>query len=272
MENICLKNKYGYCKFGAGCNSRHVKEECENKECKKWNCEKRHPKDCWWYNRFQKCQFSNCAYKHKDKYEAKQLMEISKKIRVCEEQIIEKEKEIEAQEKRILQLESEIKTKELEEKVVILEKFVLSLEEKVELLEQDRKREPETGYVYPSRLESEKIGHMSYHTMAPLLKRDSFEAKCDQCDYTGRNLARLRTHRVVHHLKFCLECDPSQTNRMTEAEFDKHNNLVHESQDKEFTGDEVEKLTEEEVNAVDFGPDTPRRKSLRKNKARTIYY
>ena len=94
---------------------------------------------------------SNCAYKHKDKYEAKQLMEISKKIRVCEEQIIEKEKEIEAQEKRILQLESEIKTKELEEKVVILEKFVLSLEEKVELLEQDRKREPETGYVYPSR-------------------------------------------------------------------------------------------------------------------------
>ena len=161
MENICLKNKYGYCKFGASCNSKHVKEECENQECRKWNCEKRHPKECWWYSRFRKCQFSNCAYKHKDKYETKLFLEISKKIKVCVEQIIEKEKEIEAQEKRIQQLESERKTKDLEEKVVILQKFVLSLEEKVELLEQDRKREPETGYGYPSRSKSETTGHSS---------------------------------------------------------------------------------------------------------------
>ena len=256
FEQICLKNKYGYCKFGKTCRSKHNNQECEKNDCGKWNCDKRHPRDCWWFNKFQRCRFSNCSYKHEIKSDnsMEKLDEIGKQIKTCEKQIAEKENELLAQENRIKQLESDMKVAKLEEKIVSLEKFVLCLEEKVEMLELDK-------YNYPTKTEAETP---DYSSMALLVRRESFDAKCELCDYTGRNVARLRSHIAVHHTKYCLECDPDKREHLTEADFEKHNDLVHINKDKELTEEEVDKLSEKEAWDIEFGPETPRRKSFRK--------
>ena len=43
-----------------------------------------------------------------------------------------------------------------------------------------------------------------------------------------------------------------------------HNDLVHINKDKELTEEEVDKLSEKEAWEIEFGPETPIRKSFRK--------
>ena len=61
---ICQRNKFGHCKFGNSCINIHLKETCENTNCRSYSCEKRHPKKCTWFNKYGRCKFSPCSYRH----------------------------------------------------------------------------------------------------------------------------------------------------------------------------------------------------------------
>ena len=84
LENVCVHFKYGYCKYKTKCRLNHVEEECKNKSCSE-NCDKRHPKACFYWVKFGNCKIGkNCAYKHEkngdiEKLEMK-IEEINKKI------------------------------------------------------------------------------------------------------------------------------------------------------------------------------------------------
>ena len=64
-ENLCLYNKFGFCKFRDTCKFRHVQEKCENSDCEVNNCQRRHPKECRYWRDFNRCKFGDyCLYKH----------------------------------------------------------------------------------------------------------------------------------------------------------------------------------------------------------------
>ena len=85
-EDLCLFNKFGYCKYLDTCRKRHTKEVCENSNCEVNKCGKRHPKPCRFYLEYGRCKFGEyCYYKH-DKSDAncqiwKELENVKEKSR-----------------------------------------------------------------------------------------------------------------------------------------------------------------------------------------------
>ena len=66
-ENVCRKNKYGYCFYGKNCQFRHAKVICDEQNCNVFDCERRHPRICNFYRNFQRCKFTTyCKYKHEN--------------------------------------------------------------------------------------------------------------------------------------------------------------------------------------------------------------
>ena len=64
-KNVCQKNKFGYCWWGLKCRDMHISMNCVEKSCNVDNCEKRHPKDCFYFKKFAMCKFNDtCSYKH----------------------------------------------------------------------------------------------------------------------------------------------------------------------------------------------------------------
>ena len=66
MEEVCLYNKYGVCKFREGCRRQHCEETCREEKCEDKNlCQKRHPKICRKFLSEKGCRFgTECSYKH----------------------------------------------------------------------------------------------------------------------------------------------------------------------------------------------------------------
>ena len=64
MNAVCRHFKFGFCKFGDLCHKRHVKIECEEKDCDIKSCNSRHPKPCTYFQMYGRCKFSPCFYSH----------------------------------------------------------------------------------------------------------------------------------------------------------------------------------------------------------------
>ena len=65
MIQVCMYNKYGYCKKGDNCNNIHFSDICEDMTCSKIYCDKRHPKSCSYYEKIGYCKFTTfCSYLH----------------------------------------------------------------------------------------------------------------------------------------------------------------------------------------------------------------
>ena len=65
-KSFCLFNKFGHCKFGDICRLEHFRSICDDCDCKINTCEKRHPRECKFWNEYHRCRFgSYCSFKHK---------------------------------------------------------------------------------------------------------------------------------------------------------------------------------------------------------------
>ena len=63
---ICLFNKYGFCRNGDKCHKTHLKEVCHKRECESKKCDKRHPRPCKFQMQNGFCKFdSKCNYSHR---------------------------------------------------------------------------------------------------------------------------------------------------------------------------------------------------------------
>ena len=118
MENICLYNKFGHCKFGETCQKHHLKELCEIKSCETQSCSKRHPRICKYYYEYRRCKFgSYCSFSHRAS--SSNTIENYDKISELERKMSSLEKTVTKSEIKIKKLEDaidsvEVKNKKLE--------------------------------------------------------------------------------------------------------------------------------------------------------------
>ena len=119
-QNVCRKNKFGYCSYVDTCHYRHINEICSDENCSVFNCEERHPRMCNYFKEFGRCKFTTyCKYDH--------TKEIN--IKTSNEKLLKLEKEFE----ELRHMEEELKVgksdleKQLNEEIVALEKKVDSL-------------------------------------------------------------------------------------------------------------------------------------------------
>ena len=66
-------------------------------------------------------------------------------------------------------------------------------------------------------------------------------------------------HKEVKHVHTCDICEDEY---IGDAEFDRHNNIVHHSAEVILTKKEFEELTDCEKEDIIFGPDTPRKEDF----------
>ena len=94
-----------------------------------------------------------------------------------------------------------------------------------------------------------------------LIKTKSIEARCDECDYVGRNAARVIKHKEVKHVHKCDICG-DKFEHIGDAEIERHKNLVHHCAENILTEKELEELTDSDKDNIRFGPDTPRKEDF----------
>ena len=200
---ICRRNKYGYCKYGDTCHFRHEKEICKDNKCNIFNCLKRHPKVCSWFQEYGRCKFMTyCKFKHPninnfdeivDKIEMNEnkLDEINKMLKIIEKEEVEIKQKIEAYEneveKRLNMFEIKLnKVYEiLDEKDCIIASLKASLQKTQESLEK-----------FSLEKESKRINDLD-EAEAPISK-----FKCSSCDYLARSSNGLKSHISRKHKKY----------------------------------------------------------------------
>ena len=83
IREVCLFDKFSFCKNGVRCLRIHLKEVCWNRECRdNRKCNKRHPKPCKSFMEKGFCRFgTSCRYSHRP---PKVIEEQNKKIESLE--------------------------------------------------------------------------------------------------------------------------------------------------------------------------------------------
>ena len=67
-ERICVYEKFGFCRNGAGCKFTHPTLVCDDEKCDIKECSKRHPQACRFFTSYSHCKFGDtCKFLHKMK-------------------------------------------------------------------------------------------------------------------------------------------------------------------------------------------------------------
>ena len=154
-EEVCLFQKFGFCRNGDRCKRVHLKEVCSNRECDSRKCNKRHPRPCKFFRDNDFCKFnSECSFSHKlpkyvedqnVKMEAmerktgnlqKQIIDQNETIRILRNQLFESQKrEVDRLQKQI----NDLKAKNDEKK-----KALKNLNEMIDCQNEDGELEEES--------------------------------------------------------------------------------------------------------------------------------
>ena len=67
-DRICVYEKFGFCRNGAGCKFTHPTLVCDDEKCNIKECSKRHPQACRFFTSYSHCKFGDtCKFLHKMK-------------------------------------------------------------------------------------------------------------------------------------------------------------------------------------------------------------
>ena len=162
-DRTCKHFQSGFCKFGERCRNQHINVLCENNQCDKLPCEKRHPKSCRFFSTFTTCKFGDhCAFLHKKS-------ETVMKIEATDMEIDVIKSKIEHLKSNIVQ--SEIKL--LKDEIEKIKSTVSSNAKHIEVL-------------------CEKITEMSE-------KSCESSIVCEYCDYQASSSTVLKAHITRKH-------------------------------------------------------------------------
>ena len=105
-QEICKRNKFGYCMHGDLCRLLHVNTVCEKIDCDIFSCRSRHPYSCKYYKEFRRCRFLEyCKYKHEkaldsiEKETKDEPKNMKRKVDDLEKQALNKENVVELENK-----------------------------------------------------------------------------------------------------------------------------------------------------------------------------
>lgn len=109
---ICMFNKFGFCKKGESCRKIHLVEICLKDICDARKCDKRHPRPCKFFNQKGFCRFEiKCKFSHKPN---KTIQEQNSKIDALEKKTEMLLRMIEEQKATIQSLEAKVEGKNVE--------------------------------------------------------------------------------------------------------------------------------------------------------------
>ena len=114
IREVCLFDKFSFCKNGVRCLRIHLKEVCWNRECRdNRKCNKRHPKPCKSFMEKGFCRFgTSCRYSHRP---PKVIEEQNKKIESLENNTAKLLKQVADQDVMIKDLKKELYERECKE-------------------------------------------------------------------------------------------------------------------------------------------------------------
>ena len=148
-ENVCVFNKFRYCRNGDNCIKIHLTEKCMKEDCDVRKCSRRHPRPCKYFQEKGFCKFnSSCKYDHR---QPKNVVDLNCRIDALEKHnemlksliieqnvtinslIVENSKSIESLEKKIdlvinVNNDKNEETKMLLKDVKEIKDFVLNLD------------------------------------------------------------------------------------------------------------------------------------------------
>ena len=135
-QEVCLYQKYGFCKFKDSCMKKHLKEECKDlNSCKtKKICDKRHPKLCRRYVSDQNCTYGeDCEYLHEGGEKIPEGNKLEKRVEELENII---------KEKSLAENKMEVAVREMEKVVKAMARKVVYLEEEIVNLKNAKQTDP----------------------------------------------------------------------------------------------------------------------------------
>ena len=205
-QQICRRNKFGYCQYGDKCRFRHNDKVCVDKICKIVNCENRHPRSCKFQREYGRCKFTTyCKYNH-DKN--KDIAENSDKI----EEIEKKLNEIEIIAKMNTPVEREVEKKmdNFEKQIKTMQK---ALEEKDSSISELKKRlEHFEKKITNEKNAKDKVIDKKIKDLEELIKKQSKKKgeqfSCTSCEFKTTSSQGLKTHIKRKHTKLNEEIYP----------------------------------------------------------------
>ena len=126
-REVCLFDKFSYCKNGVKCLRIHLKEVCWNRDCDYRKCNKRHPRPCKIFLDKGFCRFgTSCRYSHRP---PKVIEEQNKKIDSLENRTAKLLKQVTDQDAIIKDLKKKLLERECNE-IKCLQKQINDLVQK----------------------------------------------------------------------------------------------------------------------------------------------
>jgi len=172
MVVVCLRSKFGYCKFGRNCDKKHYSEVCDSSEsCIGKQCDKRHPVDCNFFRNYGRCKFGTfCAYRHPLTKEQK----LEKEVRNLKEEVTDLKEKVNS-------LFEMLKYKEVEEIKISSDNTTVEVEE-------TESKEPQ----------KETETKDDAKTLEDIIRENS-EVMCDKCDFSSTSKRGLKVHKAKMH-------------------------------------------------------------------------
>ena len=198
MAVVCLRSKFGFCKFDRNCVNIHYTDVCNDTHCRGRQCEKRHPVVCSFFRNYGRCKFGNyCAYRHPLSREQKLDIEVN----TLKSELNDVKQKLEILTAKIENLE---KTDKTSESVAEEQENVIITSEKTEEVQQESQRKTSSKVKVPEQKETQS----TETTLEDIIRENSFKYQCDQkgddgvkCSYT----TRIKKQMKIHHKEY-FEC------------------------------------------------------------------
>ena len=192
-QNVCRHNKYGFCKFGNTCRTRHVEEICETTDCETNLCERRHPRICKFFSEFGRCKFGVfCRFKHESSTEK---VRNDQEIQALKELLKLKDEQIAAIAKKIDTIVDFLKNKDT------FEEGACEIEQKIDLheLDDDPEYNEKVAYISENENDLEIYDKTFEHEQN---SSEGSEIDCLFCEIKATTEIRMIAHMwAIHNAK-----------------------------------------------------------------------
>lgn len=220
-ENVCDKNKFGFCRFRDTCRYKHNNTTCDDVYCEIYSCEKRHPRKCNYFQRYSRCKFGEfCKYSHVT------LSKIGEKESTFENKFV----------MEITELKS--KNDDLKKEIQLIKNDINSilkenreLKNALELL--NNKKTEEQIVIQNADKNENDFAHSTVNT-------SEIGFNCDECGFMGKNKNGLKIHKTLKH-KQIVQVDgnvdddyENENNHILKAVFVAEDEVSAESELREF--------------------------------------
>ena len=237
-KEVCLYQKYGFCRYKEKCFKRHLKEECKDLNCPtKKMCNKRHPKLCKRYALEKSCIFGEkCDYLHRESEMSQDQKKMKDRIEELEQVVKGKSTEEKEMKNAIIELEKVLKA--MTRKVIFLEEEVIKIKEGSKDI---KNYEP-----FKDSSDFKNSTPVSAKQKLPDVETKSFESnkdkfKCVKCEYKCKKESTLKKHINTKHIE--QECKVCMMKLGSSMELLQHIAIEHSS---------IEKHNKQEENNINI--------------------